>query len=88
MISKKILEYKEKGLLDDIITRWMQSKCITQNAANPTSQKYRIAHFSGLIIIFACVVVFSTILLLIECWVSKKIGKPTEYSFESKYPSI
>ena len=84
MISKKILEYKEKGLLDDIMTRWMQSKCITQNAANPTNQKYRIAHFSGLIILFACVSVFSIIVLLTECWISKKIRKASNYSFGSK----
>ena len=84
MISKKILEYKEKGLLDDIITRWIKSKCVTQNAVNPTSQKYRIAHFSGLIILLACTVIFSVIVLLFESWASKKITNSSDYSFESK----
>lgn len=84
MISKKILEYKERGQLDDFMTKWTKSKCITQEVVNPTSQKYRIVHFSGLIILLACTVIFSVIVLLFESWASKKITNSSDYSFESK----
>ena len=84
MISKKILEYKETGVFDSIMTKWIQTKCVSQGAANPTSQKYRIAHFSGLIILLSCTSIFSLILLLLECWISSKIKKASDYSLESK----
>ena len=84
IISKKILEYKEKGQLDDIMKKWIKSKCITQKAVNPTSQKYRIAHFSGLIIVLAGSLIFSIVVLLGESWISKKIKKSSKYELESK----
>jgi len=84
MISKKILEYKERGQLDDFMTKWTKSKCITQEVVNPTSQKYRIVHFSGLIILLACTLIFSIIILLGESWISKKNMKSSDYSLENE----
>ena len=82
MISRKILEYKEKGLLDDIMTKWVQTKCTSQNVVNPKSQRYGITNFSGLVILFTCVLVFSITMLFIECWASKRTKKSLDYSLE------
>ena len=84
MMSKKILEYKEKGQLDNIMIKWIKSKCITQKTVNPTSQKYRIAHFSGLIALLACTLIFSMIILLGESWISKEIKKSSNYKLKNK----
>ena len=83
MISKKILEYKETGVFDSIMKKWMHTKCISQGAASPTSQEYRIAHFTGLLILLSCISIFTLILLLIECWISTKIKKTLDYSLEN-----
>ena len=84
MISKKILEYKERGQLDDIMTKWMKTKCMTKDAVHPTSQKFKISHFSGLIILLVCTFIFSVMVLFGESWISRKIEKSLDYSLESE----
>ena len=75
IISEKILQYKERGLIDDTKAMWVQTSCLTQNFINPTSHKYRISHFSGLVIFIIVVLIFSMFMVLAECWISKKMKK-------------
>ena len=84
IVSKKILEYKEKGLFDNIMKKWIQTKCIGESAVHLTSQKYTIAHFSGLIVLLSCASIFSIIVLLFECWISKRIKSSSGYSLERR----
>ena len=83
IVSKKILEYKEKGLFDNIMTKWIQTRCISESAVHLTSQKYTIGHFSGLMILLCCFSILSVILLLFECLISKRMKSSSDYSLKS-----
>ena len=82
MVSKKILQYKEKGFFDDVTTKWIKTSCTDKSSINLTSQKYKIENFSGLVIIFICLLIVSAIILIIESWIFKWKKKSSSYSFE------
>lgn len=81
IISKKILEYKEKGFFENTEKRWMLSVCTSKDTINNKSYKYRIENFSGLIVIFACSLMVSVLALLVERSISNRRKQFSRYSF-------
>ena len=81
IISRKILEYKEKGFFDDVTKRWIHSSCTSQSTVTLTNHKFKIKDFSGLILVFIVVLIVSIIILLVERLIFKWKTKTSKYSF-------
>ncbi|XP_065053994.1 glutamate receptor ionotropic, NMDA 2B-like [Rhopilema esculentum] len=66
LISRKILEYKEKAILASDYERWMHSKCSSETGTTVTNHKFTITHFGGLVVILSLSFLASLVVLMFE----------------------
>ena len=66
LISQKMLEYKENGVLSDINRKWTNSACTAVGSSESALESFAVEYFGGLIIILIGFIVFSFLLLLVE----------------------
>ena len=66
VISTKIPEYKEQGLISDVYKKWMHSSCTTKSGVTVTNYEFTIKHFGGFIVILSVSFITSFVILFLE----------------------
>ena len=82
LVSKKILEYRESGILVDFYNRWMQLSCTVETTKTDILESFGIYTFGGLLLILICSFAVTLIFLLLENF-AERFGRcfPTSQSF-------
>ena len=83
VISKKILEYKEQGLISDVYKKWMHSSCTSKSGVTVTNYEFTIKHFGGFIVILSVSFITSFVILLLEHIFFKKKDHTNRYKLKA-----